>query len=388
MNYKETFEALKSTRKRTEKIAILQGIDSFTRGILLYTYHPLKHYHIKKHGANTSGGETLESTKYLLHTMLDRLESRVLSGQAAKNVVRDYAASLKPYDQEILDNIFKKDQRCGTAIGTINKALPDMIPVFGCMLARKFEQDSFNGYMSLKLDGLRGVYQDGYLYTRNGHKIKGVTHITEALRLASVDSADGELLVPGEHFQDTSGNIRSHGDSSKTIFNVFDIPVHPGKFSDRLYALKEMTHKFDGLVDSPIAFVKHVKVSSMEKINRTFEKALAAGYEGLVLKTPNHLYQTKRSADWLKIKAEESEDLTVIGFFEGEGKYTGMLGGIIVDHKGVKVRAGSGFSDAERREIWEAKDSFLGRTAEIKYHEVTPDGSLRHPIFKCFRVDK
>jgi DNA ligase-1 len=65
-----------------------------------------------------------------------------------------------------------------------------------------------------------------------------------------------------------------------------------------------------------------------------------------------------------------------------------MLGGFIVDYKGKEVRVGSGFSDAERHDLWFSKHSQIGNIIEVKYHEVTPDGSLRHPVFGGFRYDK
>ena len=134
--------------------------------------------------------------------------------------------------------------------------------------------------------------------------------------------------------------------------------------------------------------VKHVSIKSLDHISSTFDKAIDAGYEGLVIKTNNHKYQTKRSWDWMKLKIQNDEDLPVTGMFEGTGKYAGMLGGLIVTRaNGVDVRVGSGFSDAERLSIWDDCDT-QSKIIEVAYHEETPDGSLRHPIFKGFRFDK
>ena len=76
------------------------------------------------------------------------------------------------------------------------------------------------------------------------------------------------------------------------------------------------------------------------------------------------------------------------GFVEGTGKHEGKLGSVIVTFDGVQVQVGSGFSDELRGQIWADQQSFLGRTVEIRYQEVTPDGSLRFPTFKCFRNDR
>ena len=101
--------------------------------------------------------------------------------------------------------------------------------------------------------------------------------------------------------------------------------------------------------------------------------------------------------------------------YEGEGKYEGMAGGVVVDFNGVPVRIGGGFTDQQRAEIWAdfkgvsvtysytsweeeldemitvtekvkpSGQSVIGRLIEVKYHEITPDGSMRHPRFARFR---
>jgi len=146
-----------------------------------------------------------------------------------------------------------------------------------------------------------------------------------------------------------------------------------------------------------------------ELLKTTIDKATGKPkvLEGIMLKDPNGLYEKKKSNGWLKIKAEETEDLRVIGWFEGEvgTKLEGKFGGYLVDHNGVEVRVGGGFSDAEREaalvECLAATAGqepvikkgiktyyFTGRLIEVEYNEVTPDGSLRHPRFVRYRDDK
>jgi DNA ligase-1 len=143
-----------------------------------------------------------------------------------------------------------------------------------------------------------------------------------------------------------------------------------------------------------ITLVKHVPLHTVDEVKKQYATALNAGFEGLVLKTPDHIYQPgKRSSDWLKLKPTLSKDLPIIGFFEGEGRLTGTLGGVDVIHISefgdrVTVKVGSGFTDALRDEIWNNQSRYLGKTIEVKYQEETEDGSLRHPRFKSFRPDK
>ena len=247
------------------------------------------------------------------------------------------------------------------------------------MKAHLFEEKRFvpGMFMSLKIEGNRAILDDGQLRSRNGIPIVGCDHILASVPL-DFSSLDGELKDDSVHWQESSGDIRSHNKSPDQVLHVFDIPGHNGTFTERY---EEML-KLDQLLspDTPIKVVKHLKVNSLEAVHRNFEKALAAGYEGLVLKSPDHKYQTRRSYDWLKVKSTKEEDLPIVDVYEGEGKYEGSLGGVIVERdNGVLVRVGGGFSDDLRMAIWSDPNGFIGKTAEILYHETTPDGSLRHP---------
>ena len=116
------------------------------------------------------------------------------------------------------------------------------------------------------------------------------------------------------------------------------------------------------------------------------------GLEGVIVKSLDGLYVCKRSVDWQKIKDEVTDEYRVTGYYEGKGKYVGMLGGLAVDVDGVTTKVGDGFTDAQRKEIWDMIQSdpalVVGRLIEVEYHEKTPAGSLRHPRFLGWRDDK
>ena len=99
-------------------------------------------------------------------------------------------------------------------------------------------------------------------------------------------------------------------------------------------------------------------------------------------------YKFGRGPEVMKLKAFHDVDLKVRGLQEGTGKHSGKLGSVLVSYNGVDVQVGSGFSDELRESIWASPDDFIGRTIEVRYQEVTPDGSLRFPTFACFRNDR
>jgi DNA ligase-1 len=123
--------------------------------------------------------------------------------------------------------------------------------------------------------------------------------------------------------------------------------------------------------------------------------AIANGYEGIMIKDPNAVYETKRSVAWLKQKPFIEVSLTVIGLEEGTGKNAGRLGALIVegvdDGKTIRTNVGSGLTDEQREEIWDNQTSVIGQIVEVRADAATKnqdsegEWSLRFPRFKGFR---
>ena len=120
-----------------------------------------------------------------------------------------------------------------------------------------------------------------------------------------------------------------------------------------------------------------------------------------------------RSADWLKIKFQNTEDVVICGFTapKGSRKNFGalILGTFIDDQLHYCGHAGTGFSDGSLKKLYEIfkpliieKSPFkdIPKTngpatwlkpeliCEIKYTEKTKDGIFRHPVFMGLREDK
>ena len=112
------------------------------------------------------------------------------------------------------------------------------------------------------------------------------------------------------------------------------------------------------------------------------------GYEGAMIKDLEAPYKFGRGYEVMKMKKFHDVDLKIQSLEEGTGKHAGKLGSVVVSFNGVDVRVGSGFSDETRQLVWQDKKRFLGRMIEVRYQEVTPDGSLRFPTFVCFRNDR
>lgn len=345
-------------------------------------------------------------------TLVSDLQSRNLTGNAARNAVQEEMNKLTPASGELLRRILKKDLRAGFSETSVNKVKPNFIPVFDCMLAHPFEEKRVKKWpqaVEPKLDGVRvlafvsgGPDKGVKFYSRSGKEFTTF----DALKQPILDAADAcgwgamHFVLDGEvvsgSFNKTVSEVRrSSAQATDAHFHIFDLlprtvfsENHPSK---RTYT--ERRKLIEGLVgplpkDGPLKLLPRYLVNSVAEIHSLYESVRARGLEGLIVKDPDALYVLKRSHAWMKIKAEESVDVEIVGFEEGTGKYEGKLGALVVNHKGVRVNVGSGLSDSQRESFWADQSMLTGRLCEVEYHEITPDGSLRHPRFKRFRDDK
>ena len=344
--------------------------------LLNYAYDPYKSYYIKKLGPlPITGTEGLDHRFFLI---LDLLNSRHISGHEAKREVENYIGSLEPGSRELAIRTLLRDFKMGLNVKSINQVFLGLIPTFDVMLAQPIDWDRvvFPCYSSVKLDGVRGIYSKGQFYTRSGKLLQGLEHIADQLR--GEHDIDGELMVRGTNFQVGCGNIRRKEASPNAFFCMFDLPNLTFPFKDRLNYLK--TRK-----DTHLRFVKHIIIHNKQEGEAHYLACRAAGYEGTVIKPLDYVYERKRSYSWMKIKAIETEDIKVTGYYEGTGKYVGMLGGFIADFHGVSVRVGGGYSDRDRALFWRDPEKYVGRLMEVHFQEVTPDGSIRHSRFVRWR---
>ena len=65
----------------------------------------------------------------------------------------------------------------------------------------------------------------------------------------------------------------------------------------------------------------------------------------------------------------------------------GMAGKLVLDFRGIEVRAG-GLDYDTRRTWFNNPDSIIGKIVEVECLGVTEDGSLREPRIKGVRHDK
>lgn len=207
---------------------------------------------------------------------------------------------------------------------------------------------------------------------------------------------DGELM--GQDFISLMRQAyrKESADVSGTYLALFDfVPLSEW---DSRTSILTCTDRYEILLDkladcdADLTIITPVERMTIETdysvIKGCHDYYVAQGYEGAMIKLLNEPYKFGRGFEVMKLKVFHDVDLQIEGLLEGTGKHAGKLGSVVVSYQGVEVQVGSGFSDELRTAIWEDKSQFIGRMIEVRYQEVTPDGSLRFPTFVCFRNDR
>jgi DNA ligase-1 len=325
--------------------------------------------------------------------------------------------------RDILMKILTKRMNIGIGAKLINKAVGrELIPDPSVMLASD-DQKEVSGWKKIyceeKYDGVRviavGNRESGFqFYTRAFNELDKVklsrieSELIKMLHSANVISDvffDGELTdlnrksVSGKVTQILKGTAPNDIDK-EFIFNVFDIEksevLKSGKgttpFLKRRKELEFLTSFLSE--NGPVKLARQWVVESMEETHEIYGLIVSMGGEGVILKPEDHVYECKRSRNWVKLKQIQDCDLEITGWFPGEGKREGFIGGFICkDSSGtLEVRIGSGFTDKDLQELSQNPDSLIGKIAAIQYNEPITDKfggrSLFLPRFIEIRNDK
>jgi len=187
--------------------------------------------------------------------------------------------------------------------------------------------------------------------------------------LPPCSSLDGELWVPGRPASYVKTALKER--DPKLKFSVFAVPYY-----DQICQTQQsLVWAHDICLNIGLPFI--------EFFDETPE-VLGPDDEGWVFKDYNY-------ERWWKWKPVRTLDAIVVGFKEGNGKFLGTVGALIVAVETmhgdlVEIASVGGMTDAVRWEIDE--DADLGRIVEVKYQYVGAKGRLRHPRFVRWRDDK
>ncbi|WP_459723067.1 non-homologous end-joining DNA ligase [Actinophytocola sp. KF-1] len=276
-----------------------------------------------------------------------------------------------------------------------------------------------------KLDGVRALSErDGgavRLWSRNEKRIDGsFPELAEALAEYGGPEfvADGEIVAfDGAQTSFSALQPRIHLTDPKRIaatgvrvyYYLFDLLSYGGE-NLRGTPLRERKR----VLRKAFTFTDPLRLSAHRDTEGEayFAEACGRGWEGVIAKRADSLYQPGRSADWLKFKCVRDQEFVVGGFTDPKGSRAGFGALLVGYYDGDRLRyagkVGTGYdrtalvSLRERMRGLEVDRSpFAERVREPDVHWVAPelvaqigftewttDGRLRHPRFTGLRNDK
>lgn len=284
-------------------------------------------------------------------------------------------------------------------------------PPKGDGFIREIKQDGYRTMVSVK-------DKEGLVYSRNGKDWSSkLSFILEAIR----DSKISEVILDGETVL-----LDKNGVSSFSALHRAMSSSSPQGL--RFYAFDLLRLNGEDLRERPQIERKKLLSKVIEKINSPrvlysehfeeegemfFEKMAEFNLEGMMSKRKDSPYISGRNENWIKTKCLKTEPFAIVGFaYKKDSDH--QLGSLLVARKNEKGsmevgKVGTGLSKRDREELlkrineieapsrsFEVPQNYKTRdlhycapeiVAQIKFSEVTENGSLRHPVFEGERED-
>lgn len=363
----------------------------------------------------------------LTWAILADLASRKLTGKAAQEVLACELGMLTLPSRTMLTAILQQNLRAGFSADVVNEVWGPVLKVVKIQLANNYfmklkagesgprkvnPKARFPAWHDVKYDGVRGFRlsdETTGFFSRKGLHLEVPPSLHDLISEFLEDAKEFWECVDGEEllldceivplaggFRDVMSQVRASkrgAEEGTTGIRIIDIitkqEYEEGKSYDNQKARRE---DLELMITQPWfkKYAGFIKLTEGREIHdeqgaaEFYAEVLLNGGEGTMHKHWEDYWENKRSDGWLKLKPAEEIEGTIVGYKEGakHSKWEGFLGAVLVKiPNGVTVSV-DGMTDDVRAYIHEHREELLGEPAELLYHEMTPDGSLRHPRFK------
>ena len=408
-------DEMRGTSSATDKIAIISRSSAFIHNVLEYTYNPYKQYYATHKTCMKNSNKIYYDKHKDVFELLDSLSSREFTGHDAIALVNGYVANTA-YG-EIIYKIIDKDLDIRVGASIINKAVPGLIPTFNVALAQEYKgkcdwNDSW--YASRKLDGVRCLAitdENGKctLYSRMGKELTTLNKVKDAIEDTGIINHvfDGEICLVdedgNEDFQGVMKQLRRKDHQIENpVFMVFDM-LHITEFNNKkgVVVLSERLRTLRGWLNSKtsnvLRYVQQYQITGDEHFETWSKMSSDNNWEGFMLRKDMG-YEGKRSKNLVKVKKFHDDEYVVVDYDcdkhevvrEGKSVTMDMLAQVWIEHKGHRVKVGSGWSQEQRLQYMDG--SIVGKTITVQYFEETHNDkggiSLRFPTVKIVHGNK
>lgn len=401
-------EELKSTTKKNEKIQIIADYCTNSKDVELFlelVYNPYLRFFVKS--VPVSEYKNTDLTGY----DLQRLKTVVESGDRGE--IKNFLSFLCSKDEtcnQLITAMMNKDLDCGIAVATINKAVgTKLVPEY--KVGKAEEQSKLDNlqlplYSNEKIDGGRSTYtlhNDGAFefLSSGGNTIQQINpvmvqemdiwgqQIIQSYGLENGLQFDGEFLVVENGVR--WSRQKSNGVLNKMIngnatqqevdmmhFFVFDVlpdanAIKMGGTDLPLNKRVEMLEIGIEQLNRPfqtVSLVPYTVVETLQDIRAEMQRVLDQGGEGIIVKSMNSPYQTKRQPHWVKLKREVDVDVLVTGWTPHK-KRSDMIGALCISSACGTIQGNIGTGH------------FLTEENRIMLKELADRGELEGLILDC-----
>jgi DNA ligase-1 len=405
-------EKMRATSSSTDKVQIIKETSPFVHKALEYTYNPFKQFYVTSKTC-IKNSHLKERHSLDLFEVLDKLMNREVTGHDAIKLVNGLE------DESIYKIIDKNlDIRAGDKV--INKAVPNLIPTFSVALAKEYDGkcdwQNDNWWASRKLDGVRCLAVVNYegectLYSRMGKELTTLNKVKEAIEATGIINTvfDGEIcLIDEDGNEDFQGVMKQLRRKDHQIENpaymIFDM-LHKPNFdnqkggpilSERLSALRGfLTGRF--ITTNILRYTDQFQITDGRHFDKWGQIATDNKWEGFMLRK-DVSYEGKRTKNLLKVKKFYDAEYVVVDYDnddhevvrDGRSETIKMLAQVWIEHKGHRVKVGSGWTQDQRLQYMDG--SIVGKVITVQYFEETKNDkggiSLRFPTVKIVHGDK
>ena len=441
MKIYDVLTTIQNTASSSSKKQILKdNLNTIISDIFYDTYGKQKYY-IKTFNPLTnsngleSGTLTLDNNYDLFHKQLLILSNREITGKVAYSSLQEIVSRYDEESIDILCRIINRNLKIGLSLDNFLNIVGGKESKYEVALAENLNKvkgvNPIDGtyFISRKLDGARCVcfvhqYMEGErliqeveFKSRQNKPILTLNNLIDDVKVFTSTLGEGDFVLDGEvcivdengdeNFQGLMKEIsRKDYTIENPRYKVFDLLTldefwmrEPSMIFSKRYELllkMELAYKNPRHNKTPnkkIDVVTQERVTNQYIFDNWINKAKENDWEGCMLRKDVE-YKKGRSKDLLKIKGMQDAEYIVVDVEYGKATYNedgakeyDVVSALIIEHKGNKVKVGSGISKKQRLEWYNNPEIIKGKTITVQYFEETQDSktgefSLRFPVLK------
>lgn len=257
-----------------------------------------------------------------------------------------------------------------------------------------------------------GIYSNNFVYdnqkieitSRDGKNLAGCGRLKEFWKYAEPGLYIGEAVILGENFTEANRYFnparKTHIDSEeKEAILVFDfIPIDDffrGKCETRFRErYLEYNRRINNLQkrlmnDISIQAIQGTDAITFDEARAKLKEHQSNGWEANMIKHLLAPWQRgTRNNFSIKDVPRPTMDLEVLDVIEGEGKFAGIAGKLVLRYNNRTIFADGCFDLSQRKDMLENPANYIGKTAVTSFKDYTNKGNLNQAKVEYIRWDK